>query len=176
MKRVLFLVLALALSGCAQTQSVAEKGEVISCDSVSSDSSVTNGTLVECVYGSEGLALESLRGPMIVNVWGSWCASCLDEIPDFVSFYAKAKGKVSLIGVAVEESSPENSKRFIVNNGITWPNYYDRDSKSRGYFGMGVPVTWFIAPDGKVQYKKIGIIKSEAELITMTEQYLGIKI
>ena len=176
MKRVLFLVLALALSGCAQTQSVAEKGEVISCDSVSSDSSVTNGTLVECVDGSEGLALESLRGPMIVNVWGSWCASCLDEIPDFVSFYAKAKGKVSLIGVAVEESSPENSKRFIVNNGITWPNYYDRDSKSRGYFGMGVPVTWFIAPDGKVQYKKIGIIKSEAELITMTEQYLRIKI
>jgi len=176
MKRVLFLVLALALSSCAQTQSVAEKGEVISCDSVSSDSSVTNGTLVECVDGSEGLALESLRGPMIVNVWGSWCASCLDEIPDFVSFYAKAKGKVSLIGVAVEESSPENSKRFIVNNGITWPNYYDRDSKSRGYFGMGVPVTWFIAPDGKVQYKKIGIIKSEAELITMTEQYLGIKI
>jgi thiol-disulfide isomerase/thioredoxin len=176
MKRVLFLVLALVLSGCAQTQSVAEKGEVISCDSVSSDSSVTNGTLVECVDGSKGLALESLRGPMIVNVWGSWCASCLDEIPDFVSFYAKAKGKVSLIGVAVEESSPENSKRFIIDNGITWPNYYDRDSKSRGYFGMGVPVTWFIAPDGKVQYKKIGIIKSEAELITMTEQYLGIKI
>ena len=176
MKRVLFLVLALALSGCAQTQNVAEKGEVISCDSVSSDSSVTNGTLVECVDGSEGLALESLRGPMIVNVWGSWCASCLDEIPDFVSFYAKAKGKVSLIGVAVEESSPENSKRFIVDNGITWPNYYDRDSKSRGYFGMGVPVTWFIAPDGKVRYKKIGIIKSEAELITMTEKYLGIEI
>lgn len=176
MKRVLFLVLALALSGCVQTQSVAEKGEVISCAGVSSDSSIKSGTLVECVDGSEGLALESLRGPMIVNVWGSWCASCLDEIPDFVSFYAKAKGKVSLIGVAVEESSPENSKRFIVDNGITWPNYYDRDSKSRGYFGMGVPVTWFIAPDGKVRYKKIGIIKSEAELITMTEQYLGIKI
>ena len=176
MKRVAFLVLVLALSGCAQTQSVAQKGEVISCASVPSDSLVTDGTLVECVDGSKGLALESLRGPMVVNVWGSWCASCLDEIPDFVSFYAKAKGKVSLVGVAVEESSPENSKRFIVNNGITWPNYYDRDSKSRGYFGMGVPVTWFIAPDGKVKYKKIGIIKSEAELISLTEKHLGIKI
>jgi thiol-disulfide isomerase/thioredoxin len=176
MKRAAFFVLALALSGCAQTQSVAEKGEVISCASVPSDSSVTSGTLVECVDGSKGLALESLRGPMIVNVWGSWCASCLDEIPDFVSFYAKAKGKVALVGVAVEEASPENSKRFIVNNGITWPNYYDRDSKSRGYFGMGVPVTWFISSDGKVQHKKIGIIKSEDELITLTEKYLGVKI
>ena len=176
MKRVAFLVLVLALSGCVQTQSVAQKGEVISCANVPSDSLVTDGTLVECVDGSKGLVLESLRGPMVVNVWGSWCASCLDEIPDFVGFYAKAKGKVSLVGVAVEESSPENSKRFIVNNGITWPNYYDRDSKSRGYFGMGVPVTWFIAPDGEVKYKKIGIIKSEAELISLTEKHLGIKI
>lgn len=176
MKRALILVATLLLAGCAESDPVAEKGEVISCASVPSDSSVTSGTLVECVDGSNGLALESLRGPMIVNVWGSWCASCLDEIPDFVSFYAKAKEKVALVGVAVEESSPENSKRFIINNGITWPNYYDRDSKSRGYFGMGVPVTWFIDPDGKVRYKKIGIIKSEAELIELTEKYLGIKI
>ena len=176
MKRALILVAMLLLAGCADTEPVAEKGEVISCANVPSDSSVTSGTIVECVDGSKGLALESLRGPMIINVWGSWCASCLDEIPDFVSFYGKAKEKVALIGVAVEEASAENSKEFIVDNGITWPNYYDRDAKTRGYFGMGVPVTWFIAPDGKVQYKKIGIIKSEAELIALTEKYLGIKI
>ena len=176
MKRALVLVATLLLAGCAESEPVAQKGEVISCANVPSDSSVKSGTLVECVDGSKGLALESLRGPMIVNVWGSWCASCLDEIPDFVSFYAKAKEKVALVGVAVEESSPENSKRFIINNGITWPNYYDRDSKSRGYFGMGVPVTWFIDTNGKVQYKKIGIVKSEAELIELTEKYLGIKI
>jgi len=176
MKRALILVATLLLAGCADTEPVAQKGEVISCANVPSDSSVTSGTIVECVDGSKGLALESLRGPMIINVWGSWCASCLDEIPDFVSFYGKAKEKVALIGVAVEEASAENSKEFIVDNGITWPNYYDRDAKTRGYFGMGVPVTWFIAPDGKVQYKKIGIIKSEAELIALTEKYLGIKI
>ena len=176
MKRALILVATLLLAGCADTEPVAQKGEVISCANVPSDSSVTSGTLVECVDGSKGLALESLRGPMIINVWGSWCASCLDEIPDFVTFYAKAKEKVALIGVAVEEASPENSKEFIINNGITWPNYYDRDAKTRGYFGMGVPITWFIAPDGKVQYKKIGIIKSESELIELTEQHLGIKI
>jgi thiol-disulfide isomerase/thioredoxin len=176
MKRALILVATLLLVGCADTEPVAEKGEVVSCANVPSDSSVTSGTLVECVDGSKGLALESLRGPMIINIWGSWCASCLDEIPDFVRFYGKAKEKVALIGVAVEEASPENSKEFIVDNGITWPNYYDRDAKTRGYFGMGVPVTWFISSDGKVQYKKIGIIKSEAELIALTEKYLGIKI
>ena len=176
MKKALFVVASLLLAGCAQTQSVAQKGEVISCAGVLSDISVKTGTFVECVDGSPGLNLESLRGPMIINVWGSWCTTCLAEIPDFVSFYAKAKEKVALVGVAVEESSPENSQEFIVENGITWPNYYDRDDMTRSYFGMGVPVTWFISLDGKVEYKKIGAIKSEAELIELTEKYLGVKI
>jgi thiol-disulfide isomerase/thioredoxin len=94
--------------------------------------------------------MESLRGPMIINVWGSWCSTCLAETPEFVSFYSKAKGKIQLVGVAVEESSPENSEKFIIENGMTWPNYYDRENITRGYFGMGVPVTWFIDAQGVV--------------------------
>jgi hypothetical protein len=41
---------------------------------------------------------------------------------------------------------------------------------------MGVPVTWFIDATGQVKYKKIGVIKSEAELAVLTEKYLGVKI
>jgi hypothetical protein len=41
---------------------------------------------------------------------------------------------------------------------------------------MGVPVTWFIAADGNVAYKHIGVIKSERELISMTSKYLGVKL
>jgi hypothetical protein len=41
---------------------------------------------------------------------------------------------------------------------------------------MGVPVTWFIAADGTVSGKKIGAIKNEIELITLTNQYLGVKL
>jgi thiol-disulfide isomerase/thioredoxin len=120
--------------------------------------------------------MESLRGPIIINVWGSWCSTCLAETPEFVSFYKKAKGKVQLVGVAVEESSPDNSRKFIEENGMTWPNFYDRENKTRSYFGMGVPVTWFIDVNGKVKFKKIGEVKSEQELIELTEKHLGVKI
>jgi cytochrome c biogenesis protein CcmG, thiol:disulfide interchange protein DsbE len=176
MKRSLLIVAALLLTGCANTGPVAQKGEVISCASVETEKSVTQGIAVECVDGSAGSLIQSLRGPMVLNVWGSWCTSCLDEMPEFVSFYSKAKGKVQLVGVAVEESSPVNSQKFIEKHGMTWPNYYDRDNKTRGYFGMGVPVTWFIDAAGQVKYKKIGVIKSEAELIDLTQKYLGVKI
>jgi hypothetical protein len=97
-------------------------------------------------------------------------------MPEFVSFYSKAKGKVQLVGVAVEEATPANSRKFIEEHGMTWPNFYDRENKTRGFFGMGVPVTWFIDENGDVTYKKIGIIKSEEELITLTAKYLGVKI
>ena len=176
MKRTLLIATALLLTGCATTQSVAQKGEVISCDSVSIDKTITNGISVECVDGSTGALIQSLRGPMVLNVWGSWCTSCLAEMPEFVSFYSRAKNKVQLVGVAVEESSPANSQKFIEKHGMTWPNFYDRENKTRGYFGMGVPVTWFIDDRGQVKYKKIGVIESETELINLTKKYLGVKI
>jgi thiol-disulfide isomerase/thioredoxin len=113
---------------------------------------------------------------MIVNVWGSWCGPCKEEIPIFRSFYEKAKDKVSLVGVDVEESSIEDGRKFVEENGITWPNLYDPDGRSRLYFGMGVPVTWFIAADGSVAGKKIGVITDESELITLTNKYLGVKL
>lgn len=176
MKRLAIFLIAISLTACASPAPISIKGEVISCTSVTADKSITKGISVECVDGSAGGILESLRGPMIINVWGSWCKSCLAEMPEFVSFYSKAKGKVQLVGVAVEEAAPENSRRFIEKHGMTWPNFYDRDNKTRGFFGMGVPVTWFIDESGAVTYKKIGVIKSEAELITLTETYLGVKI
>ena len=176
MKLVFILVASLLLSGCSSAEPVAQNGEVISCASVTTDKEIVKGISLECVDGSAGAIIESLRGPMILNVWGSWCTTCLDEMPEFVSFYSKAKGKVQLVGVAVEEASPANSQRFIEENGMTWPNYYDRDNKTRGYFGMGVPVTWFIDASGNAAYKKIGVIKSESELVALTEKYLGVKI
>ena len=176
MKRALFVIAALILSGCSSPEPVAIKGEVISCGSVTSDKTITKGISVECVDGSAGAIIESLRGPMIINVWGSWCSTCLAETPEFVSFYKKAKGKVQLVGVAVEESSPENSEKFIIENGMTWPNFYDREDKTRSYFGMGVPVTWFIDAEGAVKFKKYGEVKSEQELIDLTEKHFGVKV
>jgi thiol-disulfide isomerase/thioredoxin len=176
MKRIIFIICALVLSGCSSAQPVAQKGEVISCESVTTDTEVVEGIALECVDGSAGAIVESLRGPMVLNVWGSWCTTCLDEMPEFVSFYSKAAGKVQLVGIAVEEASVANSQKFIEENGMTWPNFYDRENETRAYFGMGVPVTLFIDASGKTVYKKIGVIESESELIALTEKYLGVKI
>ena len=174
MKRLAMAVAVLLLAGCS---SPSEKiaGEVVSCESILS-STTENSIMLDCLDGTDGASINGIKGPAIINVWGSWCGPCKEEMPILRSFYEKAQGKLALIGVNVEEASIEDGREFVENYGITWPNLYDADGKSRAYFGMGVPVTWFIAADGSVAYKHIGVIKSEKELISMTSKYLGVKL
>ena len=175
MRRVWFVIALLLLTACSPTSSYV-KGEVVSCESIAQDKSVTGGVTMDCLDRSEGAQLGALRGPMVVNVWGSWCGPCKEEMPYLRSFYDKAKGKVALIGVDVEEATFDDGRLFVERNGIVWPNLYDPDGRSRKYFGLGVPVTWFIAADGSVAGKKIGVLKNEIELITLTNKYLGVKL
>lgn len=174
MKRVVIAVAVLLLAGCSSpSEKVA--GQVVSCESISS-SATENSVVLDCLDGGVGASIDSIKGPAIINVWGSWCGPCKEEIPILRSFYEKANGKVALIGVDVEEANFDDGRRFVERNGIVWPNLYDPDGRSRKYFGLGVPVTWFIAADGSVAGKKIGVFKDEDELITLTNKYLGVQL
>jgi len=176
MKIFLVLALTVALVGCSNSDTEISKGNVVSCESISADQEMVGGPVVDCLDGNSEVSLASLRGPMVVNVWGSWCAPCVEEIPILRSFYEKSKGKVELVGVDVEEASAQDGRDFVINNGMTWPNLIDIQGNSRKFFGMGVPVTWFIDADGRVVHKKIGVLKSEAELIELTAMHLGVDI
>jgi thiol-disulfide isomerase/thioredoxin len=177
MKKVLILLLALSLTGCSSsTKPVASKGEVVDCVDVNHVAAKASDTLLNCLVGTEKISVESLRGPLIVNVWGSWCGPCKQEMPYFVDFHHQANGKVQLLGIAVEEAKAQDSKDFIVANGMTWPNLFDAKGVTRKNFGMGVPVTWFIDEQGTVVYKHIGVVKSTKELIDLTVKYLKVEI
>ena len=177
MKKVLILLLALSLTGCSSvTKTAVAKGEVVDCVEVNHVAAKAGDTLLNCLIGNEKISVESLRGPLIVNVWGSWCGPCKQEMPYFVEFNNQAKGKVKLLGIAVEEAKAQDAKDFIISNGMTWPNLYDAKGITRANFGMGVPVTWFIDQQGTVVYKHVGVVESTQELIDLTAKYLKVEI
>ena len=176
MKRLEILFVALlSVSGCTTTPSAISKGELVDCSTLTVDSTVT-GTQLDCLDGSAGIVLEALRGPAIVNVWGSWCGPCQDEIPLFVDFYSRAKDKVTLLGIDVEEAQVSDGRHFVETRGITWPNLYDKDGRTASIIGPGVPVTYFVDAKGATVYTKIGVITSVKELEELTRKYLGISI
>ena len=177
MKKFAVIALTFLLAGCSQsTTALPNDGVVVDCSSIQTIETNVKAVPLDCLDESSVVNLANIKGPTLVNVWGSWCGPCREEIPIFRSFYEKAKDKVSLVGIDVEESSIEDGRKFVEENGITWPNLYDPDGRSREFFGLGVPVTWFIAADGSVAGKKIGAVKDENELIALTNKYLGVKL
>ena len=176
MKRLSVIVICvLSLVGCTTTPSAISKGELVDCSSLTVDANIS-GTELKCLDGSAGITLEALRGPAVVNVWGSWCGPCQDEIPLFVDFYGKAKDKLVLLGIDVEEAQVADGRHFVETHGITWPNLYDPDGRTASALGMGVPITYFVDAKGETLYKKIGVITSVQEIEMLTEKYLGIKV
>ncbi len=172
----LILVALAVLTGCSSQSSVIPKlGAVVGCESIPLGPS-TGGLEFPCLDGKSTIRFSQMRGPLLVNVWGSWCAPCKDEIPIIRSFYSKNSSIVRLVGVDVEEAKKSDGADFVVNNGMTWPIIVDPDARSRGFFGMGVPVTWFIDKDGVVVHKKIGVLNSEQELRDLVIKYLHLTV
>ena len=166
-------VLLLTSCGTESPKSVGN-GQVVSCSSIETDPNITSGTTLECLDGNSNIVLEAIKGPAIINVWGSWCAPCREEMP-FLRQLA-ATGKVKIIGIDVEEPNMKTGRKFVIDQGITWPNLYDRDGSTKGTFGMGVPVTWYLDSDGKVVYRHIGVLNSKRQLFLQVEKHLGVKL
>jgi cytochrome c biogenesis protein CcmG/thiol:disulfide interchange protein DsbE len=173
MKRFLIAIIAvMALAGCSVTEPIPVRGEVVSCTSIKV--LPVQGELLDCLDGSAGVSVDSIKGPALLNVWGTWCAPCRQELPHFAHYIAK-KGSIPVIGIAVEEKSPLVVKKFVETHGMAWPILYDANGSTRGKFGMGVPVTWFIDASGKVAFKKYGPFTSLEEIELDVIKYLGVK-
>jgi thiol-disulfide isomerase/thioredoxin len=176
MKIISALVIStLLLTSCGtETPKSVGNGKVISCSTITTDENKTSGTTLECLDGNSKVLLESIKGPAIINVWGSWCAPCREEMPYLREL--AATGKVQIIGIDVEEKSMEAARKFVVEQGMTWPNLYDKDGSTKSSFGMGVPITWYLNSKSEVAYKHIGVLKSKDQLFSDVEKYLGIKL
>jgi thiol-disulfide isomerase/thioredoxin len=177
MKRSLSIIVLtslLSVSACASEQ-VATLPKLASCTGVATfeGSDVDREIFLPCLDGKSSVDITVIKGPAIINVWGSWCDPCKKEIPYFVEFNQKRDRSITLIGVDVEEKSRITGAQFAIKHRMIWPNFYDEKNQTRGYLGMGVPVTWFINSSNKVVYKKIGPVASASELQQLAKKYLG---
>lgn len=129
-------------------------------------------------YSKDQISLASLKGPFVINLWGSWCPPCREEMPLFHELYqATAQTKaLSIIGIDVQESSPKDGLDFMAAQGMAWPQLADNNQQTTADFGMGIPVTWFVNAKGEVTYRKVGEIHSWTQMRGLITLYLGINI
>jgi thiol-disulfide isomerase/thioredoxin len=180
MKKISILVATtLLISSCSSTNQVNSPGFVPGCDQIKLLDTADKSIVMPCLDGEVSINFHQLKGPMLINVWGSWCEGCKEEMPYFVDLYktqAFESGQIQLLGVNVEESSKEDAVEYIKKSGMSWPHLEDLDGISKSIFGPGVPVTWFIDKEGENVGTKIGAYTSKDQLFEQVEKAFRIKL
>jgi thiol-disulfide isomerase/thioredoxin len=103
---------------------------------------------------------------VVVNFWATWCAPCLKEIPDF-SALVREREDVVVIGLAYEEISVEDMKRFLQRIRPAYPIAIVDVAAPPADFAKprGLPMTYLLGPDGRVLEKYLGPV-TRKELLT----------
>jgi cytochrome c biogenesis protein CcmG/thiol:disulfide interchange protein DsbE len=180
MKKLLsLLIITLLISSCTSPAKVSAPGVVKSCDQIKLLESADKSVLMGCLDGSGEINFHQLKGPLLINVWGSWCEGCKQEMPYFVELYQNPlfeSGQIQMLGVNVEEKSKDDAIEYIQKSGMSWPNLEDTSGVSKSIFGPGVPVTWFIDENGKNIETKIGAYINKNQLFNQVEKAFGVKL
>ena len=111
--------------------------------------------------------------PTLVNVWGSWCGPCVEEVPDLVAFRERAGDRVGLVGVLTSDSL-RSALTFAPQFGMTWNSVVDDDGLVLRAFAPGPPITLFVTADGDVVHQKTGAFRDTAEVEALVAEHLGV--
>ena len=180
LRRAVVLACALALSGgltaCSpETNSVAEQakagdgkgyiagdGTVQQLEVGKRDKPLTlAGTTVEGTSWSA--AADAKDKVVVVNVWGSWCAPCVDETPHLQQVWSTMSGAgkpVQFVGIDIKES-PATAAAFLRANGVTYPSLSDSASGGQPMLALqskasATPTTLVLDRQGRIAARVLG--------------------
>ena len=115
---------------------------------------LTNGNeapdfTVKTVKG-ESIRLFDLRGKFVMlDFWGSWCAPCRREVPNFKKLYTTIpRDSLIMIGLARDDST--KLVNYIEAEKILYPNVLAKEALLDTYGITGYPTTLLIGPDGRI--------------------------
>ena len=107
------------------------------------------------------IRLSDLQGKVVViNFWASWCPPCRDEMPALQAI-AQEYADQGLVVLGVNTTytdSREDALEFIDTLGLTFPILFDETGEvtEKAYGVFGLPVTFWIKPDGTIHLIKVG--------------------
>ncbi len=124
---------------------------------------------------AEGKAqsLEQWRGrTLVINFWATWCAPCLEEIPELSRLQTQYADKgVQFVGIAVDSAA--NVAQFSKTHNVSYPLLVGEASaielsRQFGNQALALPYTVVVGEDGKTRLTKLGRI-SAPELVPLLQ-------
>ena len=92
----------------------------------------------------------------LVNVWGTFCGPCKEEMPDLADLGEEYKDKINFLGVVVDtnasmDTNVEEATEIIKNAGVTYTNIMANPTTEDSLVHItAMPTTFFVNSEGQV--------------------------
>jgi cytochrome c biogenesis protein CcmG/thiol:disulfide interchange protein DsbE len=131
--------------------------------------------VLPCLSGGPDVELTAAPSgrPTLVNVWGSWCGPCVEEVPLLNAVDARGGDRLDVVGVLTQDSL-RSALAFADAYDMHWPSVVDDDGTVMRAFSPGPPVTLFVRPDGSLAHVERGAFASEEEIAAAVAEHLGV--
>jgi peroxiredoxin len=103
--------------------------------------------------------LTALRGKVVfVNVWATWCAPCIEEMPTIQQLYERLHSRgLEILAVSLDALGAQVVVPFIRSHRLSFPTLLDtKNSVQRLYLTTGVPESFIVDKRGILVDKVVG--------------------
>lgn len=132
--------------------------------------------------------LSDYKGKIIfLNFWATWCPPCREEMPDMQEIYDKYKDQdvvilavnstsVELRGGTDSDKAEKQVRKFIKDNGFTFPVLFDKEDEAWSiYQQRGIPTNYIIDKQGIIRYAFAGAFQGKEHMEQLIENIRAIE-
>ncbi|MET8088754.1 redoxin family protein [Micromonospora sp. NPDC005220] len=131
---------------------------------------------LSCFTGGAPVALRSVAGPAVINIWASWCGPCRKELPAFQRLSERAAGQLQVVGVNTRDSRG-GAQSIGEDFGVRFPILVDQgDALQRELERNAFPLTLFVDAQGRIRHVDATGALDDASLAKLVRQHLGLTV